>query len=476
VPHAGGVKRIARIRMSNDQRLIVVSGDSHAEPPAEVWSDYLERQYHEFLPQAVEDNDLFVDMKRSLGESAERSLDVFDTEGAWRSGGYNGAQGDLERRLAEMDREGIAAELVYWGDTRAMHPLYPSFRMLAPDVVAAGARMYHRWLADVFGVASDRLLLVGDPGCAVDLEAMLKELTWTADQGFRGAYLPGFLDRPDLPPIYDPYYEPFWSACEEMNIALVCHAGYGSDAGGVGRMLALADGDRKEAGRKRLAEFNDPDHDVFLDLGLKARRAMWRLMLSGVFDRHPNLILMMSEVRGDWLPGTLRELDAAFESSPDRVPARRRPSDYWHTNGFVSLSFIKKAEVPMLDEIGIDRVTFGRDYPHPEGTWPNTQEWLRDAFDGFDDEQLPLVLGENAVRILKLDRTPLARIASRIGPTRAEIAQAQVPVSPGMIQHWHERGGYLKAAEEIDHEGMNDAVQEDIELVRSASSGEIGRR
>jgi len=33
---------------------------------------------------------------------------------------------------------------------------------------------------------------------------------------------------------------------------------------------------------------------------------MWQLMLGGVFDRHPNLKLMMTEVRADWIPATLR--------------------------------------------------------------------------------------------------------------------------------------------------------------------------
>ena len=37
--------------------------------------------------------------------------------------------------------------------------------------------------------------------------------------------------------------------------------------------------------------------------------------------------LVMTEVRGDWLPETLRHLDAAYERARADLPAKRRPSE-----------------------------------------------------------------------------------------------------------------------------------------------------
>ena len=115
---------------------------------------------------------------------------------------------------------------------------------------------------------------------------------------------------------------------------------------------------------------------------VRPRRPMWQLMLSGVFDRHPNLKLMLTEVRLDWIPATLRHLDAVYETSRTDLPAKRTPSEYWQSNCLAGASFIHKAEVEMRDEIGLETIAFGRDYPHPEGTWPHTKAWLQDAFAG----------------------------------------------------------------------------------------------
>jgi hypothetical protein len=109
-------------------------------------------------------------------------------------------------------------------------------------------------------------------------------------------------------------------------------------------------------------------------------------------------------------------------------------------------SFIHKAEVEMRHEIGIETVLFGRDFPHPESTWPHTRDWLRDAFCDVPDDELRLMLGENAIRFLDLDRERLADIAKRIGPTIQEI-HAGGEVRPELIENFAMRGGYLKPAE-----------------------------
>jgi hypothetical protein len=105
-----------------------------------------------------------------------------------------------------------------------------------------------------------------------------------------------------------------------------------------------------------------------------------------------------------------------------------------------------KAEVQMRHEIGVENMIFGRDYPHPEGTWPHTAGWLRDAFEGVPDDELRLILGENAVRFFGLDHARLAEIAKRIGPTIDEL-HAGAPVGEDLIENFALRGGYLKPPE-----------------------------
>ena len=46
---------------------------------------------------------------------------------------------------------------------------------------------------------------------------------------------------------------------------------------------------------------------------------------------------------------------------------------------------------------------FGRDFPHPESTWPNTWDWLRDAFSGVPEDDVRAIVGENALTCYRID-------------------------------------------------------------------------
>jgi hypothetical protein len=194
---------------------------------------------------------------------------------------------------------------------------------------------------------------------------------------------------------------------------------------------------------------------------------MWQMMLGGVFDRHPDLRLLLTEIRLDWVPATLRHLDAVYEQKRDELPAKRKPSEYWPSNCLAGASFIHKAEVDMRHEIGVQTILFGRDFPHPEGTWPNTRDWIRLAFAGVPEDELRLMLGENAVHFLDLDHDRLADIAKRIGPRLEDVIGGGDPgVRPELVIDFDQRGGFLKPPEGDDRLPMVDVLlREDLELV-----------
>lgn len=445
------------------QKLIVVSGDSHATPPPEVWPQYVESKYHDLLPGAYEDNERYIQLLGLFANFPDELLEIIDTEGAWASGGYEGAW-DGDRRLAEMDREGVAAEMVYAGDPRYITPLSPQFRHYPQDVVAAGNRAYHRWAADAFGKAKDRILCVGDPGSGVDMDAILAELDWIAGQGFVGTYVPTMTARPDFPPLYDRFFEPFWCRVEELGLALFIHAGFGTgQCEFLGKIEDLKRNMEAEGRNDLLSEIIN-NAEGFFSKDLRPRRAMWQMMLGGVFDRHPNLRLVMTEVRGDWLPDTLRHLDSAYDRARTDLPAERKPSEYWREHCLVSLSFVHKSEVGMRHDIGMETVFFGRDYPHAEGTWPNTRDWLSDAFAGIPEDELRLILGENPIRVLGLDRNRLAAIAERIGPSIADVTGRMPKLDARMVDNWDARGGYLKPPEQFDRDAVDKLLLEDLAL------------
>ena len=437
-------------------RLIVVSADSHAGVPHELWSEYLDPRFHDLLPNLREDNQVYPRAIFILGANSSSTTAVPEVQEAHRSG-YHGLH-DAGLRLADMDREGVAAELIYHGDFRLGDLFHNNTNNSYPlDAWDAGARAWNHWAADNFGFATDRFLVVGAVGPCVDMQSTCKDLEWMADHDFVGIYAPGYMRHPDMPPLFDEHWEPFWSTCEARGIAVVVHAGFGWDQGVVfPELQRIYDRAKEAAGSSEMDDLlahadtvDDHSIEFFHEFSgsIRPRRGMWQLMLGGVFDRHPGLKLLLTEVRADWIPATLQHLDAFYDAHRDELPAKKRPSEYWPTNCMAGASFIHKAEVEMRHEIGVETIAFGRDFPHPEGTWPNTLDWLRDAFAGVPEDELRLMLGENAIRVLGLDRARLAELAQRIGPTVDDILGGSPDVAPDLMANFAQRGGYLKPAE-----------------------------
>jgi hypothetical protein len=144
------------------------------------------------------------------------------------------------------------------------------------------------------------------------------------------------------------------------------------------------------------------------------------------------------------------------------VPAKRKPSEYWQRNCLAGLSFVHKAEIDMRHEIGVDTMAFGRDFPHTEGTWPNTADWLSHAMAGVPDDEVRKILGENAIRFLGLDRAHLAEIAARIGPTIDDITGRPDDIDPRLVANFDKRGGYLRPPEVVDHDAIERLLNEDL--------------
>ena len=454
------------------QRAIVVSGDGHASMPSSLWSEYLEARYHQYLPQLIGENELSNRVLWLLNNMrlSPEAQEVFDTDGVYAAGRWAGLW-DLDVRLAEMDREGVAAELVYFGDFRTQDLFFNVMNGYYPlEVIDAGVRAYDRWAADTFGSATDRLLICGGVGTVNDVDATIAELEWIADRGFVGTYAPGFVAYPHLPPLYDDFWDPVWAAYADLGLVLVVHGGYGFLPGTTHAAIAQSYARVKAHGGTDMDLIMDLTSGLFNDEAffrdLRCRRAMWQLMLGGVFDRHPGLKLMMTEVRADWLPPTLRQLDTHYAEHRRSTRAKRSPSEYWQSNCLAGVSFMHKAEVERCHEIGVDTIDFGRDYPHTESTWPNTYEYFKIIFAGASQEDVAKILGENAIRFFGLARDSLAEIAGRIGPDLVAITDPEAAVDPALVEHLHLRCGVLKPAEgEEVQDRLTPMIREDLEAI-----------
>jgi predicted TIM-barrel fold metal-dependent hydrolase len=457
------------------QRVLIVSGDGHVTPPIDAIVPYLERPARDLVDDLVRENWGFIDMAVKPTRPSVAMLERFDQRRLIRSGGeYGAAVAGI--RLEQMDAEGIAAEVVH---PHSQINASPFFIGRDADVRLAGARAYHRWLADFMAECDHRLFGVAEPGPCLDMDATLDELVWAKEHGFVAVSAPGMLPSPGLPLLYDDHFERFWSACGELGLVVSVHAGYV----GTGTSV-LETGPLREhmtmGLEERFKRISDEDGLNFdktaemmrtpgssIRLGLQQpRRAMWQLMAGGVFDRHPRLKVALTEIRADWVPGTLAHLAVRFDEN--KVPARLSPQEYWERHFLVVPSSIHRAEVAMRHDIGLGQLGFGQDFPHWEGVWPDTLLWLQDAFRGVPEDELRAILGTTTATFYGLPLDRLQAIADRVGPHLADIA-GDHEVDDDVLGYFNRRSGYLRAPDPVYPQEIDLALQSDLsELPPSA--------
>ena len=94
------------------------------------------------------------------------------------------------------------------------------------------------------------------------------------------------------------------------------------------------------------------------------------MVIEGVFERLPNLQLVMIEAGFAWLPALSWRLDKIWNRLRVETPhLKRPPSEYIHQNVFLTTQPMeepaKREQVlDAIDWIGWDRLLFATDYPH----------------------------------------------------------------------------------------------------------------
>ena len=256
-------------------RALIISADCHIDFPIARTKEFLESKYHE-------DFDGWFGMFAAAGELMASFENSF-TDAAGRKAFHSPA--DVEVRLKGLDANGVAAEVLI--PNFPIFPFYPipgtrSLSGFDPAKFAAGCRAYNRWLAEFFDHDRQALALI----TYEDVDAVVAEIRRAAQAGMRGVLLDG--QYRGLPPLFDDYYEPIWSALEEEQLAATFHGGIGYDP------EFIAFGGSPVATQMMLMEVNWFSH-----------RPLWFLIYGGVLERHPNLRLVFTEQNSDWIPGTL---------------------------------------------------------------------------------------------------------------------------------------------------------------------------
>jgi predicted TIM-barrel fold metal-dependent hydrolase len=393
-----------------DGRYVIVSTDGHAGAAKTDYKPYLVSSLHdEFDAWLAAFDNPFADLE---GELAYRN---------W----------DSKRRLAELSTDGVAAEVLY---PNTIPPFFPSANLAArpPDAGEyqrrwEGLKAHNRWMADFCNDTPGRRAGLAQI-LLHDVDEAVAEIRWAKDAGlFGGILLPGIPPDSGLTPYIDPRYEPIWAVCSELDMPINHHtAGANPDYG----------------------PFPATGWMFFVEAGFFSHRALWMLIFAGVFERYPNLKLVLTEGGADWVPGVVAILDHQYHKmdpgsrtgfgelsrSADGQAKRKggmygglcelaeAPSYYYRNNVWIGSSFTTRREALMRDEVGIDKMMWGNDYPHREATWPFTREALRHSFFDVEPVDVARMLGGNALEVYPFDLRQLSDVAVEIeAPTVSEI-------------------------------------------------------
>jgi predicted TIM-barrel fold metal-dependent hydrolase len=406
-------------------RHIVISADGHAFGPGngstdteqlDLLTDYFEPRYRQdYREYSAKLKEVFAERMASLvaGLFDQKATSSFAEQEAVSGGGTKGLF-DSARRLKELEDEGIVAEVLFPNGV----PFGSGFGDASPpELRAAGARAYNRWLADFCRDAPGRRA-----GMAVisfsDIDRAVAEVHAAKENGLKGVMLPNYWGTEGIPPYLDRCYEPFWSACVDAQLPVNVHGG-----------ATIGDVDMTTYGMPAMLTY--ATETTFL-----STRALTLLIWGGVFERHSDLTFVITESKADWVPSRLAFLDGVYEDQlfvHVKQTVKHKPSEYWNRQCYVAASFMARDEALMRHRIGLDRLMWGADYPHYEGTWPHTDRWLKETFGGLPTSEVTAILAENPARVFGFDLDELSVYAEAVGPSVEELERHE---PTGKLWRW----------------------------------------
>jgi len=398
-------------------RYLVISSDCHAGLPPGEYRAYLDPAYREAFDRALE-------LQLARTRDMEKHFLVGDINARWRAGRERALTGawDHDERIKVLDGDGIAGEVIFPdGITEMNAPPFGAGIGLTPkgadrELQWAGARAHNRWLVELCQMAPERRAGVAIVPATWDVGVAVREVRWAREQGLRGIMIPVICG--DHEPYHHPRYNPLWAACQDLGMVVHFHSGPADTELYFGSWPP------------------DPGKPTLRGaMGIYVSEVAWFvarpltfLIWGGIFEQFPGLRVVITEGTAIWVPPYLELLDQRASDHPGNAKLgdykshlSLKPSEYFARNVRIG-SAISRREAELRHQIGVGSLMWGSDFPHPEGTWPQTESRLRETFRGLPEEEVVAILGGNAVELYGFDAEKLAPLVARIGPEKRALA------------------------------------------------------
>jgi uncharacterized protein len=377
---------------------LVVDADGHILEPPDLWERYLEPKYRDRAMRIKTDQRgweyLEIDgnvsrlvrggVMGALGGAYQDPRELLTPgkvkywEGAKRTPGAI----DADARVREMDAQGIDAAI-----------LYPTIGILweeeciDPELSAAYCRAYNNYLFDFCGKHPDRLVPIAQVNLR-DVNLAVAEVERVKGKA-RGIFTTPY--PMNGIPVGDPYYDPFWAACEAAGLPVSTHV----------QVRPSFLGNHLHVPKGELSPEKNPIWFLFMQLPDDSQLGLNCVMQGGVLERFPKLKYVVLEIGCGWLPAWMERADGKYEMFSFTTGMKHKPSELFRRQCWVS-SDVDEEAIPLVARlIGPNRMLWATDYPHIDAHKDPIPE-LHEKIGSMPPEDQEWILGRAAAELYRL--------------------------------------------------------------------------
>ena len=281
---------------------------------------------------------------------------------------------DPDLRLADQERDGIQAEVLYG-------VLGATMRLNDEEASREVLRIYNAWLADFCEKHPDRYAGIANINGS-DIEHAITEVQRVADRGVaRGVEI---AITHEMPPLFHPHWHPLWQAIEESGLPLHFHTIGPKNTYDFETLRPLQ---RRQAFAVHITGFQ-----------LAMATVVMEIIYGGVLEAHPKMKLVIGESGIGWIPYLLNHMDLEWEDQFADLTLTMKPSEYWYRQCFATYQS-DPVGLRLIDVLGENNIMWGSDFPHPDGVWPDSQEFIAREFQGVSPELKQKIICDNAANL-----------------------------------------------------------------------------